>query len=82
LRRPSPYTKRLILAWGWAAFGIIGLLQFGYWLIVTPGAWEKTISTPIAASIPILFAASIYANFTTDLDRAEGKKREEEEKDE
>lgn len=80
MKRPSPSTNRLIFAWTWAVFGVIGLVQYGYIIATTPGMLEKVLKTPIAASIPVLFAASIYANFTTDLDRAEGKKREEQEK--
>lgn len=82
MKRPSPRTNRLILAWGWFIFGVGGLIQFGWLLITDPALLEKTLKTPLAASIPILFAASIYANFTTDLDRAEGKKREEKEEQE
>lgn len=80
MKRPSPSTNRLILAWSWATFGVAGLLQYAYIIATTPGMLEKVLGTPFAASIPILFAASIYANFTTDLDRAEGKKREEQDK--
>ena len=76
MRKPSPRVSRLILAWSWFAFGVLGLIQYAYLIATTPGMWQKVLTTPIAASIPVLFAASIYANFTTDLDRAEGKEQE------
>lgn len=62
--------RALIAAGCWAAFGVIGLIQFAYWLATTPGAWDRTISTPIAASIPILFTISIAANIHASLAEA------------
>lgn len=62
--------KYLISGYCWATFGVFGLAQYAWWMVTTPGAWEKTISTPIAASIPILFVISVYANYSTDMDRA------------
>lgn len=63
--------RNKVLAWCWFAFGVLGLLQFVWWVLTEPGALEKTLTTPIAASIPVLFAISVYANFVGHLSAAE-----------
>lgn len=63
---PSKRVQRLLLAYGWVAFGIAGITEYLGW-------WDMPfLHAKIANSIPIIFLISVYANFSTDKDRAEG----------
>lgn len=70
--KKSRARRARIMAVVWSVFGVVGLVQYGYHIATTPGAWEKMLSTPIAASIPILFVISIAANVHGALAEASG----------
>lgn len=46
----------------WSVIGILCLIQYGYYLVTTPGAFDKMLSTPLVNSIAVLFIISIAAN--------------------
>lgn len=66
VKKPSKRITRLALAYGWVIFGVAGITEYLGW-------WDMPfLQQKIANSIPILFAISVYANYSTDKDRAEG----------
>jgi hypothetical protein len=46
----------------WLVIGLVGVAQFAYLLVTNPHILQQTLETPIAASIPVLYFISVYAN--------------------